>query len=367
MPKILILGANPNGTTRLRLDKEVRDISDGLERARRRDEFELAQRWAVRPRDLQRAMLDEKPQIVHFSGHGEGEAGLYFEDNVGNAQLVTGEALAGLFRLFKAQLKCVVLNGCYSEAQAEAISEHIPHVIGMRDGVQDAAAIEFAVGFYDALGAGESVAFAFELGKSAMALSGAGDEDLPVLLQGRVTDQSNVVSTQTSTQTNQSAQSTTPAARLDPNQPLNVFISYSHRDEELKEELEVHLSTLKRQDKIKPWQDRSIEAGKKWDKEIKKALENAQIILLLVTPRFMASDYINDIELTHAMKRHEAGTARVIPIILKPVDMKGTPLSDLQALPKDAKPVTRWDDQDEAFLDVVKGIRRVVDSLTANP
>ncbi|MBT9310637.1 TIR domain-containing protein [Leptothoe kymatousa] len=359
MPKILILGANPNGTTRLRLDTEVRDISDGLERAKRRDEFQIAQRWAVRPRDLQRAMLDEQPQIVHFSGHGEGETGLYFEDEVGNAQLVTGDALAGLFKLFKSQLQCVVLNGCYSEVQAEAISAHIPYVIGMRDGVKDTAAIEFAVGFYDALGTGQSVEFAFEFGKAAMALGGVGDEDLPVLLQSETGSASGGSPA--------APAPSTPSKPVDPNQPLNVFISYSHRDEDLKEELEVHLSTLKRQKKIKPWQDRSIEAGTEWDDEIKTALENAQIILMLVTPRFMASDYINDIELAHAMKRHNAGTARVIPIILKPSDVKDTPLSNLQALPKDAKPVTRWDDQDEAFLDVVKGIRRVVDSLTKNP
>ena len=150
-------------------------------------------------------------------------------------------------------------------------------------------------------------------------------------------------------------------------EPLGVFISYSHKDENLKEELEVHLSTLKRQGKIKPWQDRSIEAGTEWDTTIKAELEAAQIILLLITPRFMASDYINDIELTRAMERHKAGTARVIPIILKPVDLKDTALSQLQALPKDAKPVTRWDDQDEAFLNVVQGIRRVVETLHATP
>ena len=81
----------------------------------------------------------------------------------------------------------------------------------------------------------------------------------------------------------------------------------------------------------------------------------------------MASNYINDIELSRAMERHKAGTARVIPIILKPVDFKGTPFEKLQALPKDAKPVTRWDDQDEAFLNVVQGIRRVVVALNATP
>jgi hypothetical protein len=147
--------------------------------------------------------------------------------------------------------------------------------------------------------------------------------------------------------------------------PIEVFISYSHKDEALKEELEVHLSNLVRQNKIQPWQDRSLEAGTQWDPQIKAALAAARIILLLVTPRFMASNYINDVELTQALARDQAGTARVIPIILKPVDITDTPIAALQALPKDAKPVTRWEDQDEAFLNVVQGIRRVVDALTA--
>ncbi|MFG6103641.1 NB-ARC domain-containing protein [Leptothoe sp. EHU-05/26/07-4] len=179
--KILILAANPKDVTRRRLDEEARDIREGLERAKKRDEFEIVQRWAVRPRDLQRAMLDESPQIVHFTGHSEGTAGLVFEDEVGNAKLVTGDALAKLFKLFKQECKCVVLNGCYSLEQAAAIAEHVPYVIGMRRAVKEQAAIEFAVGFYDALGSGRPVEFAFEFGKTAMELQGAGDSDMPVL------------------------------------------------------------------------------------------------------------------------------------------------------------------------------------------
>lgn len=184
--KLLILAANPKSSTRLRLDEEVRDISEGLRRARHRDAFEIAQRWAVRPRDFQRAMLDESPQLVHFSGHGEGESGLYFEDEVGNPKLVTGSALANLFKLFaqKSQIECVVLNGCYSEIQAESIAAHIPYVVGMQQAVGDKAAIEFAVGFYDALGNGESVDFAFELGKVAMEMSSTGYAEMPVLIVG---------------------------------------------------------------------------------------------------------------------------------------------------------------------------------------
>ncbi|MEL6939702.1 MAG: CHAT domain-containing protein, partial [Cyanobacteria bacterium J06598_1] len=159
-------------------------ISEGLKRAEHRDAFEIAQRWAVRPRDFQRAMLEELPQIVHFSGHGEGEAGLYFEDEVGAPKLVAGSALASLFRLFslKAKIECVVLNGCYSAVQATAITQHVPYAIGMTDKVGDKAAIEFVVGFYDALGNGESVEFSFEMGKVAMELNATGYEEMPLLL-----------------------------------------------------------------------------------------------------------------------------------------------------------------------------------------
>jgi hypothetical protein len=157
--------------------------------------------------------------------------------------------------------------------------------------------------------------------------------------------------------TSLSPQSATP--------PLKVFVSYSHRDEDLKDELVIHLANLKRQGKISAWQDRDIEAGAEWDAEIKAQLEASAIILLLISPRFIASDYCYDLEMQRAIERHDAGAARVIPIILRPVDWQETPFSKLQVLPKDAKPITKWDDQDEAFLNVVQGIRRAVESLQA--
>ncbi len=181
--KLLILAANPKGTSRLRLDEEVREIEAGLQRAHKRDQFILEQKWAVRPRDIQRALLDINPQIVHFSGHGAGEEGLVFEDEMGRAKLVDGEALAGLFELFAEQVECVVLNGCYSQVQAEEIAQHIPYVIGMSQGVGDRAAIEFAVGFYDALGAGRSVEFAFKLGCRAIRMAGIAEHLTPVLIK----------------------------------------------------------------------------------------------------------------------------------------------------------------------------------------
>jgi TIR domain/CHAT domain len=361
---ILLLAANPKGTTPLRLDQEVRDITEGLQRSRHRDHFTLKQNWAVRPRDIQRAMLENNPQIVHFSGHGEGEEGLIFEDESGQPKIVSGEALASLFGLFAEQLECVVLNGCYSVAQAEAIAQQIPFVIGMNQAISDRAAIEFAVGFYDALGAGREVEFAFKMGCAAVQLAGSPDHQMPVLLR----QASGVQPLMTS-----------PVAVLAPvpilnqeasplpsqPQPIAVFVSYSHHDEAMRKELEDHLSNLRRQGKIAAWNDRAIEAGTEWDAEIKAQLEAAGVILLLVSSRFMASEYCYDREMKRAMERHEEGTARVIPIILKPVDWQGSPFSKLATLPKDAKPITKWDDQDEAFLSVVQGIRRAVESLQA--
>jgi hypothetical protein len=171
MKKILILAANPNETTRLRLDKEVRDIQEGLNRAQRRDDFKLIPKLAVRPRDIQRALLDEAPQIVHFSGHGDGEEGLVFEDDTGNIKLVSGEALANLFGLFSSEINCVLLNGCYSKVQAESINEYIDYVIGMSQAISDNAAIEFSVSFYDALGAGRPYEFAYKLACAAIQLN----------------------------------------------------------------------------------------------------------------------------------------------------------------------------------------------------
>jgi Effector-associated domain 1/CHAT domain len=179
--KILILAANPKGTTPLRLDEEVREIDAGLRRAMHRDRFVLEQKWAVRPRDIQRAMLDIHPSIVHFSGHGTGDEGLVFEDETGSSKLVDGEALAGLFELFADQVECVVLNGCYSEVQAEAIAQHVNYVIGMKKAIGDRAAIEFAVGFYDALGSGSSVEFAYKFGCAAIRLAGISEQLTPIL------------------------------------------------------------------------------------------------------------------------------------------------------------------------------------------
>jgi hypothetical protein len=182
MKTILILASSPINEARLRLDKEVREIEDGLQRSQYREQFTLKQRWAVRPDDLRRAMLHFNPQIIHFCGHGSGDDGLVLENDAGNAQLVPTNALASLFKLFaKEGVECVVLNACYAEVQAEAISQHINYVVGMSDEISDDAALKFSVGFYDALGAGRSYEDAYEFGCNAIALEGIPEELIPVL------------------------------------------------------------------------------------------------------------------------------------------------------------------------------------------
>jgi hypothetical protein len=179
---ILILAANPGETARLQLGKEIREIQDGLQRARHRDSFTLEQRHAVRPRDLQRALLDYEPQFAHFCGHGE-KTGLVLENDNGGAQLASPAALSSLFELFAKEIQCVLLNACYSESQAQAIAQHIPYVIGMSDQISDKAAIEFAVAFYDAIGAGKNVEFAYKLGCNAIQMAGLPEELTPVLIK----------------------------------------------------------------------------------------------------------------------------------------------------------------------------------------
>ncbi len=183
---ILFLASNPKDTGRLRLDQERREIDESLRRSQKRDQFTLESKGAIRPRDFRRHLLDHNPQIIHFSGHGEAAtdlepAGLYFEDEIGNAKLISTDQLAATFELFAEQIECVLLNACHSRDQAEAIAQNIPYVIGMKRPISDKAAIEFATSFYDAIGSGRDIPFAFKLACSQ--LVDFGEQNTPELLK----------------------------------------------------------------------------------------------------------------------------------------------------------------------------------------
>jgi len=141
---------------------------------------------------------------------------------------------------------------------------------------------------------------------------------------------------------------------------VEVFISYSHKDERHRVALVAHLSALKRQGLLVAWHDRRIDPGARWERAINHALERCGIVLLLISADFLNSDYCMGVELKRAMEREAAGNARVIPIVARPCDWQHSQFGRLQALPKDGRPVTKWGNQDEAWTDVSRGIRRVL-------
>jgi len=221
--KILFLAANPVNTSQLRLGEEIRSIQAELERTKYRDRLELVSHWAVRVGDLSRTLLDHKPQIVHFSGHGQGQPtaqtqstsrqdttfesttdasreliksnqsalrseGLVLEDDQGQDHLVGAAALAGLFELFQNEVKCVVLNACYSQMQAAAIHQHIDCVVGMNKAIGDQAAIRFATEFYKALATGSAFEFAYQFARNSLDLYSIPESLTPVLQNRRGID-----------------------------------------------------------------------------------------------------------------------------------------------------------------------------------
>jgi hypothetical protein len=202
---ILFLAANPLGTDRLALDEEARAIREELERSGHRDRFELVTRWAARPLDLLRELRKLKPTVVHFSGHGgrgvprsgagprrdivtdsgavddDLRYGLFFQGPDGRPQIVSTAALEGTFGAAGSSVRLVVLNACYSDAQAEALLSSVDCVVGVRGSIRDEAARNFAVGFYGGIGEHESVAAAYRQGCVAIKLEGLPDSERPQL------------------------------------------------------------------------------------------------------------------------------------------------------------------------------------------
>jgi hypothetical protein len=180
--KVLFLAANPAGTQPLKLDEEIRRITAKVRSSDYRDSLELISRWAVRPDDLMQALLEVKPHVVHFSGHGSSAQELILLDDRGSPKPVSKAALASLFRTLKDNVRVVVLNACYSRPQAEALAETIDCTVGMNRPIGDEAAIVFAASFYRAVGFGRSVKEAFELGKAALLLEGIPEDQTPELM-----------------------------------------------------------------------------------------------------------------------------------------------------------------------------------------
>lgn len=262
--KIIILAANPVNSEWLRLDKEVKEIEEELRRSNQRDEFEFTSRWAVGPADIQKALLDIEPQIVHFSGHGAGANGLVFENEAGQAQLVSAAALGQLFKLFMPSVECVVLNACYSEVQALSISQHIDYVVGMNRAIGDQAAIKFATGFYRALGAGRTYEDAHSFGCNAISLENIPEEHTPILKRKP------------------------PAVR-----PQQVFISYRSEAPDLGLAEQLHGALAAAGHNVFMASE-SIGLGETWSQRVQQALENCTYFLLLLSPQSVNSEMVTE-------------------------------------------------------------------------
>lgn len=181
--KVLFLAANPEDKTMLKLMQEYREIKHNLQMSTDRDNFQLCTpELSVRKQDLSRRLLQEQPRIVHFSGHGTSNGSLCFVGDDGKSQYVDPVDLDLMFELHAQYIDCVILNACYAIKQAEAISQHINYVIGMRKAIPDRAAIDFTIGFYQALGEGKSIDEAYNYGCALIATL---EKTTPILLTKR--------------------------------------------------------------------------------------------------------------------------------------------------------------------------------------
>ena len=178
---VLFLAANPLDQEQLRLDEEVRAITDTIRKSKHRDSVQLISAWAVRPPDVLQELNERKPAIVHFSGHGSDRDEIVFQDDQGQAKLVSKEAIVQLMMACSGDIRLVFFNTCYSHNQAEAVVQHVEAAIGMKTSIGDDAARVFASQFYSAIGFGLSVEVAFSQAKALLMMEGIGEQDTPEL------------------------------------------------------------------------------------------------------------------------------------------------------------------------------------------
>jgi hypothetical protein len=178
---ILLLAANPKEAAPLRLDDELREIRRSLRGAKLRDNFRLEVVTSARQKDIRQALLDHKPYVVHFSGHGSDDAEILILKDDGSPQFVGAGTLEPFFEIFSTHVRCVVLNSCYTQPLAEKIGQYVSYVVGMKNTVKDEVAIQYAAAFYDVLFAGEAIAKAHGIGCNAIKWADLPGDLLPVL------------------------------------------------------------------------------------------------------------------------------------------------------------------------------------------
>ncbi len=313
--KILVLAANPQDTSGLRLDEEVRGIQRSIQMAKERDRFQIISEWAVRTEDLIQILMTHQPQIVHFIGHGSGQQGLVLDDGRGRSQTVPTRALARLFQQVSS-VECVLLNACYSDTQAKAIVQFVSCVVGMNQQIGDPAATSFSRGFYTALGHGSAYEAAYEMGRTAIDLEGITEVETPVLRTrtGRVINERSALDTQQDRQAR--------AQRGEQVRAQHVFISY--RDQSPDKDLaQVFYDAFIDAGHSAFMAAESIRLGEDWRDRIALELRQCDYFLLLLSPLSAMSEMVTE-EVKRARSfrdRREDGRPTILPIRVKfPID-----------------------------------------------
>ena len=285
--KILVLAANPQNTPGLRLDEEVRSIQRSIQLATERDRFQVISEWALRTEDLIQTLLTHQPHIVHFIGHGAGDQGLVLDDGHGRSQRVPTRALARLFQQVSS-VDCVLLNACYSDMQAQAISQFVGCVVGMNQPIGDPAAISFSRGFYTAIGHGSKYEAAYEIGRTAIGLEGLDEVATPVLRlrSGKVIDERRSPESGQTKRGLSAPQNGAIAAQ-------RVFISYRDQspDKELAQTF-YDAFTAARHSAFMAAE--SIKIGEDWRDRISKELHQCDYFLLLLSPLSATSEMVTE-------------------------------------------------------------------------
>ncbi len=191
--KLLFVASNPIDQNQLRLDEEIRLITQKIRASEHRDSVELVSSWAARPSDFLQALNEYKPYVVHFSGHGSSSDELVFQTDDGKTKLVSKEAIVTTMSTFTDNIRVVIFNACFSSDQAEAVTQHVDAAIGINDSIGDRAARVFAAQFYSAIGFSRSIKQAFDQGLAALLMEGILEEDTPVLFTREGVDPEDIV------------------------------------------------------------------------------------------------------------------------------------------------------------------------------
>lgn len=310
--------------------------------------------FLVKPnrQDLNDQLWDKPWDILFFAGHSntEGENGrIYINDT---ESLTISELKYALRRAISSGLQLALFNSCDGLGLAQELADlDIPQIIVMREPVADRVAQEFLKYFLRAFSEGQP--FYLAVREARERLQGL-ENHFPCASWLPVIYQHPTVMPPTWKE----------LCGIDSSpQSIELFFSYADEDEDLLNEIEKQLSSLKKQGKINPWSVRKLTPGAELETQVAQHLNSARIIILLISQYFLASDECYSIQLTRAMERYAKGEAIVIPIILRPVDWRNEAFGRLKPLPEKGKPVTSWANRDEAFENIARGIRAVVESV----